>query len=129
MADRIAHAVARYAQRVSTLTALRKNLAGKIRDSLEAALEIDPGHAMTHLMLGIWHADVAAAGFLARSLYGANREDAVHHYERTLVPGAAERDSPRRGTDGTSLRHRCMGAWVGRFCLWRRSAPSHRIKQ
>ncbi len=41
------------------MTALRKNLAGKIRDSLEAALEIDPGHAMMHLMLGIWHADVA----------------------------------------------------------------------
>jgi len=79
-----AHAVARYAQRVSTMTALRKNLAGKIRDSLEAALEIDPDHAMTHLMLGIWHADVAAAGFLARRIYGANREDAVHHYERAL---------------------------------------------
>ena len=60
----LAHAVARYAQRVSTLTVLRKNLAGKIRDSLEAALEIDPDHAMAHLMLGIWHTDVAAAGSL-----------------------------------------------------------------
>ena len=80
----LAHAVARYAQRVSTLTVLRKNLAGKIRDSLEAALEIDPDHAMAHLMLGIWHTDVAAAGFLARRIYGANREDAVHHYERAL---------------------------------------------
>ena len=79
-----AHAVARYAQRVSTLTALRKNLAGKIRDLLQAALDIDPEHALTHLMLGIWHADVAAAGFLARRLYGANREQAVHHYERAL---------------------------------------------
>ena len=79
-----AHAVARYAQRVGTLTAIRKNLAGKIRDLLEAALAIDPDHSMTHLMLGVWHADIAAAGFFARSIYGANREEAVYHYERAL---------------------------------------------
>ena len=79
-----AHAVARYAQRVGTLTAIRKNLAGKIRDLLEAALDIDPDHSMTHLMLGVWHADIAAAGFFARSIYGANREEAVYHYERAL---------------------------------------------
>ena len=80
----LAHAVARYAQRSSTMTAIRKNLAGKIRDLLETALEIDPDHALTHMMLGIWHADVAASGFLARTIYGANREDAIHHYERAM---------------------------------------------
>ena len=80
----LAHTVARYAQRVGTLTALRKNLAGKIRDSLEAALALDPDYALAHLMLGIWHADVSAAGFFARRIYGANREEAVNHYERAL---------------------------------------------
>ena len=79
-----AHAVARYAQRSSTITALRQNLAGKIRDLLETALEIDSDHALTHMMLGIWHADVAASGFLARTMYGANREDAIYHYDRAL---------------------------------------------
>ena len=79
-----AHAIARYAQRSSTMTAVRKNLAGRIRDLLDAALEIDPDHALTHLMLGIWHADVATAGFLARTIYGANRENAVHHFERAM---------------------------------------------
>lgn len=79
-----AHAIARYAQRSSTMTALRKNLAGRIRDLLEAALEIDPDHALTHLLLGIWHVDVAAAGFLARTIYGADREDAIDHYERAM---------------------------------------------
>lgn len=79
-----AHAVARYAQRVSTLTALRKNLAGRIRDLLEAALEIDPDNPLTHLMLGGWHADVATAGFFARRLYDADREKAVYHYERAM---------------------------------------------
>ncbi len=79
-----AHAVGRYAQGVGTLTALRKGLAGKVRDALEAALAIDPDYPGAHLTLGGWHADVAAAGFLARRIYGANREDAVYHYERAL---------------------------------------------
>ncbi len=79
-----AHAVGRYAQGVGTITAIRKGLAGKVRDALEAALEIDPDYPGAHLTLGGWHADVAAAGFLARKVYGANREDAVRHYERAL---------------------------------------------
>ncbi len=79
-----AHAVGRYAQRVGTITALRKGLAGKVRDALEAALEIDPDYPGAHLTLGGWHADVADAGFFARRIYGADREDAVYHYERAL---------------------------------------------
>ena len=79
-----AHAVGRYAQRVGTFTALRKGLAGKVRDALEAALAIDPDYPGAHLTLGGWHADVAEAGFFARRIYGANREEAVHHYERAL---------------------------------------------
>ena len=83
-----AHAVGRYSQGVGTITAIRQGLAGKVRDALEAALEIDPDYPGAHLTLGGWHADVAAAGFLARSMYGANREDAIRHYERAmeLVP-------------------------------------------
>ena len=83
-----AHAVGRYAQGVGTITAIRQGLAGKVRDALEAALEIDPDYPGAHLALGGWHADVAAAGFLARSMYGASREDAIRHYERAmeLVP-------------------------------------------
>lgn len=50
----------------------------------KAALDIDPDYPGAHLTLGGWHADVAAAGFLARKLYGAKREEAVHHYERAL---------------------------------------------
>ncbi len=79
-----AHAVGRYAQRVGTITALRKGLAGKVRDALEAALDIDPDYPGAHLTLGGWHADVAEAGFLARRIYGADREKAVYHYERAL---------------------------------------------
>ena len=79
-----AHAVGRYAQRVGTITALRKGLADKARDALEAALGIDPDYPGAHLTLGGWHADIAAAGFFARKIYGASREKAVYHYERAL---------------------------------------------
>ena len=61
-----AHAVGRYAQTVGTMTALRKGLGGKVRDVLEAALAINPDFAEAHLALAGWHADVAAAGRVAR---------------------------------------------------------------
>lgn len=79
-----AHAVGRYAQGVGTMTAIRRGLANKVRRALEAALEIDPEYPGAHLTLGGWHNDVAGEGFLARQLYGASREKAVHHYERAL---------------------------------------------
>jgi len=79
-----AHAVGRYALRVGTFAAIRKGLAGKVRDALEAALDIDPDYSGAHMILGGWHAGVAEAGFIARRIYGASREAAVHHYERAL---------------------------------------------
>ena len=79
-----AHAVGRYAQTVGTMTALRKGLGGKVRDLLEAALAINPDFAEAHLALAGWHADVAAAGRVARWMYGGNREDAITHFKRAM---------------------------------------------
>ena len=79
-----AHAVGRYAQTAGTMTALRKGLGGKVRDLLEAALAIKPDFAEAHLALAGWHADVAAAGRVARWMYGGNREDAITHFERAM---------------------------------------------
>ena len=79
-----AHAIGRYAQGVGTLKAIRKGLAPKVRRALEAALEVAPDYPGAHLTFGGWHADVAAAGALARRIYGANRKAAISHYERAL---------------------------------------------
>ena len=79
-----AHAVGRYAQGVGTFTAIRKGLAQKVRNALAAALEIDPDYPGAHLALGGWHADVSAAGTLARRIYGASPKAAIYHYERAL---------------------------------------------
>ena len=79
-----AHAVTRYAQRVGTWTALRRGLAGKIRDRLEATLAVDPDYVNANLSLACWHADIDAEGFLARRLYGGRKEEALKLFERTL---------------------------------------------
>lgn len=79
------HAVGRYAQRVGAFTALREGLAGKIRDLLEATLAIDPDYVDAILALGGWHADIAAEGFVARTMYGGSEEEAVMLFERALA--------------------------------------------
>ncbi len=79
-----AHAVGRYAQRVGAFTALREGLAGKIRDLLEATLALDPDYVHAMLALGGWHADIAAEGFVARTMYGGSEEEAVTLFERAL---------------------------------------------
>lgn len=79
-----AHAVGRYAQRVGAFTALREGLAGKIRDLLEATLALDPDYVDAMLALGGWHADIAAEGFVARTMYGGSEEEAVTLFERAL---------------------------------------------
>lgn len=79
-----AHAVGRYAQNVGTFTALRRGLADKIRDLLEAALATNPDFAKAHMALGGWHAGIHRAGRVARFVYRGNRENAVIHFERAL---------------------------------------------
>ena len=79
-----AHALGRRAQSAGVITALREGMGGKIRDLLEAVLARDPDHALAHMALASWHADVDAAGRVARWMYGGNKEDAVVHFERAL---------------------------------------------
>ncbi len=80
-----AHAVGRYAQRVGAFRALREGLAGKIRDLLEATIALDPEYVDAILALGGWHADIAAEGFVARTMYGGSEEEAVFLFERALA--------------------------------------------
>lgn len=79
-----AHALGRRALRIGRLSALREGVAGRIRDSLEAALAIRPDFVDAHVALGSWHADIDAAGRIARWMFGGNREEAIIHFERAL---------------------------------------------
>ena len=80
-----AHAMGRQAQVVGTLKALKEGYAGKVRDTIEEALRLDPKMAAAHVSLAAWHAGaVGAGGFFAALLYGASEEKALAHFKRAL---------------------------------------------
>lgn len=81
-----AHAVGRYSQTLSGMTALRQGYGGRARDLLDATLARDSLYADAHVALGSWHADIVdrAGRMIARITYGANRGDATTHFERAL---------------------------------------------
>ncbi|MCY3672472.1 MAG: hypothetical protein OXH14_15545 [Alphaproteobacteria bacterium] len=74
-----ARVMGRHGQTLSTSEASDRGYAGKIRDSLERALELKPASVKAMTGLAIWHARVVevAGSFLARITYGA-REKSVH---------------------------------------------------
>jgi len=79
-------ALGRYSQGISVVKALAQGLGGKVKTSLEQAIRLEPRHADAHIALGAYHAEIiskvgAALGGLT---YGANREEAVKHYETAL---------------------------------------------
>ena len=80
------HALGRYAQSIGTMKALRKGLGGKTREMFEATLARDPDHALAHLALGGWNADIVsrAGRMMARVMYGATKKKAATHFERAL---------------------------------------------
>ena len=83
-----ARAIGLHAGIIGNLRAIRQGLAGKTRDLVLAALERAPDEPEAHLGLAGWHADIVAAGFIARAMFKeANKADAVKHYERALELG------------------------------------------
>ena len=70
---RHAFALGRYSQCISIAKALTQGLAGKVKVSLERALELAPDHAEAHTALGLYHAEVVSkvGGLIAGLTYGA----------------------------------------------------------
>lgn len=81
-----AYALGRYSQGISVAKALAQGLGGKIRNSLDRALEIDAAHADAHIALGTYHAEVIdKVGALVGGLtYGAKKDSGVKHFETAL---------------------------------------------
>lgn len=83
-----ARAIGIHAGIIGNLRAVRQGLGGKTHDLVLAALERAPDDPEAHLGLAGWHADIVAAGFIARAMFkDANKADAVKHYERALELG------------------------------------------
>ncbi len=70
---RHAFALGRYSQCISIAKALTQGLAGKVKVSLDRAIELAPKHAEAHTALGLYHAEVVSkvGGLIAGLTYGA----------------------------------------------------------
>jgi tetratricopeptide (TPR) repeat protein len=81
-----AYALGRYSQGISVAKALAQGIGGKIRRSLERAIELEPAHADAHIALGAYHAEVIdKVGALVGGLtYGARKDAGVDHFTIAL---------------------------------------------
>jgi tetratricopeptide (TPR) repeat protein len=81
-----AYAAGRYSQSISVLKALKEGYGGKIKTALETALKLDPKHADANTAMGSYHAEIVdkVGGMIGKLTYGANKDDAVKHYEAAI---------------------------------------------
>lgn len=84
---RHAFALGRYSQSISIARALTQGLAGKVKLSLERALELEPDHAEAHTALGLYHAEVIAkvGSMLGGLTYGAKAATGEALLKRAIV--------------------------------------------
>ena len=88
-----AQALGRYSQGISVAKALAEGHGGKIKESLEKALRVEPKHAEANIALGAYHANVVnkMGQLAARLTFGASKEAAVENFQAALklVPHSA----------------------------------------
>ena len=83
---RHAFAQGRYSQGLSIAKALKMGIAGKVRASLDATLDLEPKHAEAHTALALYHAEIIdKIGALIGGLtYGAKAAEAEKHIRQAL---------------------------------------------
>ena len=83
---RLAFALGRYSQGISIAKALKQGIAGKVREALEAALELAPKHAEAHTALALYHAEIIGkiGAMIGGLTYGAKASEAESHIKAAL---------------------------------------------
>ena len=83
---RRAYALGRYSQGLSIAKALKQGIAGKVRDSLQTALELAPKHAEAHTALALYHAEIIdkIGAMIGGLTYGAKAAEAESHIASAL---------------------------------------------
>jgi tetratricopeptide (TPR) repeat protein len=83
---RHAFALGRYSQGLSIVKALKAGIAGKVRQSLDTALEIAPKHAEAHTAMALYHAEILGkvGAMLGGLTYGAKASEAESHIKTAL---------------------------------------------
>jgi tetratricopeptide (TPR) repeat protein len=76
----------RYSQSISVAKALSQGLGGRIKKSLDRAVELEPEHAEAHTALGLYHAEIIdKVGKLVGSMtYGASADKAMEHFREAI---------------------------------------------
>lgn len=87
------YALGRYSQAISVAKALAQGLGGRVKESLEKAIQLDPRHADAHIALGAFHAEVIdkVGALIGGMTYGAKRETGLQLFRQALAlnPGSA----------------------------------------
>lgn len=83
---RHAFALGRYSQRINIAKALKMGLAGKVRESLDRTLELEPAHAEAHTALALYHAEIIGkiGALIGGMTYGAKASEAEKHIQAAL---------------------------------------------
>jgi len=83
---RHAFALGRYSQGLSIAKALKQGIAGKVRASLETALDLAPKHAEAHTALALYHAEIIGkiGAMIGGLTYGAKASEAESHIKTAL---------------------------------------------
>jgi tetratricopeptide (TPR) repeat protein len=83
---RHAFALGRYSQGLSIAKALKQGIAGKVRGSLDATLELAPKHAEAHTALALYHAEIIGkiGAMIGGLTYGAKASEADSHIRTAL---------------------------------------------
>ena len=83
---RHAFALGRYSQGLSIAKALKQGIAGKVRESLDTALELAPKHAEAHTALALYHAEIIGkiGAMIGGLTYGAKASEAETHIKAAL---------------------------------------------
>ena len=83
---RRAFAIGRLSQSISIAKALAQGLAGKVRESLDKTLKMEPKHAEAMTAFGLYHAEIVnkVGGMLAKLTYGANAADSEKFLKSAL---------------------------------------------
>jgi tetratricopeptide (TPR) repeat protein len=81
-----AYALNRYSQGISVAKALAQGLSGKVKDSLENVIKLEPHHADAHIALGAFHADVIdkVGALIGGMTYGARKDTGMALLQEAL---------------------------------------------
>lgn len=81
-----AFALGRLSQCISVAKALAQGYGGKIKASLQKALELAPKHAEAHTALGLYHAEILdkIGAMIGGLTYGARSSTGLEHFEKAI---------------------------------------------